>query len=107
MAYTVIAHKRIDATALTKEARRRVPALGAGLTAPSVQELGGTVTFQGDFTDADRAALDAVIAAHDADAIVSARAARIAFRASERAKRPETLTLPERVRRLETMLDLD
>ena len=59
------------------------------------------------FTDDEQARMRQAEAAHDAVAVVSARAIRERQRQDEQRKNPATLTLPERVRRLEIIGGLD
>ena len=90
---------------LTTALKAAVPAL-EGLsdrgTAIEARRLANT-----DFSPAEQTALSGGIAAHDGAAIVMAKAARRALKASERAKVPAGLTLPERITRLEILFDAD
>ena len=104
MAYEILTTKMIDVTELTSEVKRQVAAL------EGVDLLIDRVVFRrltGDFDVSERSLIDAAVAAHDADAIRQTRAARQVAQAVARAKQPATLTLPERVARLELALNLD
>ena len=59
------------------------------------------------FSDAERLRLVGIIAAHDAPAIFAERKARTARQAVERAKDPATLSLIDRITRLEVLLELE
>lgn len=66
-----------------------------------------SVEVYGAFTPAESAMLQAVVTAHNGDAVRAAKAAKALQRRQEHAKNPATLTLPERVRRLEILSNVD
>ena len=104
MAYRVTTSKRILASPLTRAVKGQVAAL------QGIDVSFGQVVFHrltGEFSDDEQRLIDAEVATHDAEAIERITATRKAQEAAERAKRPSTMTLIERMERLEIVLGLD
>ena len=104
MTLTLPLTKPLEISALTS-AMKSVVAEVEGLS-----HLGTTLQVRRltrDFTTTEIQQLTQALADHDAAAIQQARAARFTLQATERAKLPANLTLPERIRRLEIILNLD
>lgn len=83
--YTVSVSSRTDLLTLPSEVKAQVPALRGAYE----RIADGTVTFQretGDFTDAEKAQIDAVVAAHDPQGRAKAQARQRAAKASGDAK---------------------
>ena len=95
--------RMIEASALTREAKAMVPTLAGVSVWP------GAVEFRrltGEFDTAEQAALQAVLVVHDAAAIEQAKMLKAAAREAEKAKDPKTLSVQDRLTRLEVVLGL-
>lgn len=98
--------KPVELSVLTDAIRRRVPAVsGLGIAEGGTQLI--IRRFAGQLTPAEVAIIQEEVDAHDAAAIAQARAARETLRTSERAKSPLSLSLVERVRRVEVILGVE
>lgn len=91
----------VDAAALTRElVAGGLPLLG--LTVEPTQVVLRRTT--GAFTAGELTTAQTVLTAHNVAALQAAEAATQALRRAERNKNPLTLTLPDRVRRLEILM---
>ena len=93
----------VELSALHRELKAQVPAVDSlGLEQQEVIVRTDTA-----FTPADRAALQAVLAAHDPAQVKTSRAAREQEKQALIKQSPTQLTVAERVERLERFLGLD
>ena len=103
MAVTIPVNKPIASVVLTRAGKAAVAAVH-GL---DVAEDGLSVTFRGDFTKEQDRVLAGIVLAHDWAAIKQAQAAREARKRQDALTDPKTLTLEQRVTRLESLLDAE
>ena len=103
MTFTIPVDKPIASVALTRAGKAAV----ATVRGIDVAEDGLSVTFRGDFTQAQERTLAGLVAAHDGAAIKQAQAAREARKRQDALTDPKTLTLEARVARLESLLDAE